>query len=400
VTLKWFPPPTAVDSDNCPITKLLTTEGVTDWSCAVLGSDNVWVWNTAVVAIDKTAPRTTGAIPARPPDSNGWYRAPIVIGFRGTDAVSGIAGCTTATYSRPDSAAAAVTGTCLDAAGNRSAALTFPLRYDATAPNVTRGQPDRKPDFRHWYNHPVTWHFSGRDALSGLADCPPVVFGGPDGRAAQVVGVCRDKAGNLGPRRFALRYDATAPPPPSVTAIPHDRSVRLKIRAVTSVRRIAIVRAPGIGGARDSTLYRGRPRSFTDLRVRNGKRYRYTVVARDRANNRSKITVGSKPAARLLAPPARAVVTTPPLLRWTPVRGASYYNVQLRREGRKVLSRWPARPRLQLRTTWRYAGTERRLEPGRYRWEVWPGFGPRADARYGRRIGRRQFVIPVAPPAQ
>ena len=47
------------------------------------------------------------------------------------------------------------------------------------------------------------------------------------------------------------------------------------------------------------------------------------------------------PKPELLAPPNGAVLTAPPLLRWSKVRGADYYNVQLLRDGRKVLSAWP-----------------------------------------------------------
>jgi hypothetical protein len=79
-------------------------------------------------------------------------------------------------------------------------------------------------------------------------------------------------------------------------------------------------------------------------------------------------------------------------LRWTPVLGASYYNVQLYRGGEKVLSAWPTRTSLQLTRRWSYNG-HRRLRPGTYYWYVWPGFGPRAATRYGPEIGRRKFVI-------
>jgi hypothetical protein len=79
------------------------------------------------------------------------------------------------------------------------------------------------------------------------------------------------------------------------------------------------------------------------------------------------------------------------------VRGARYYNLQLwRRGGHKILSVWPARPRYQLRRRWSYGGHTRRLEPGRYRWFVWPGFGPRSKADYGRRMGPGRFRVPGA----
>jgi len=80
------------------------------------------------------------------------------------------------------------------------------------------------------------------------------------------------------------------------------------------------------------------------------------------------------------------------MLRWTPVRNATYYNVQLYNGG-KVLSAWPAHARLRLGRRWRFGGHLHRLKPGRYRWYVWPGFGPRSAARYGPMVGKGKFVI-------
>ena len=47
---------------------------------------------------------------------------------------------------------------------------------------------------------------------------------------------------------------------------------------------------------------------------------------------------------------------SPPTLVWAPAKGASYYNVQLIRAGRKVLSAWPTRTSFRLRRTWLYKG--------------------------------------------
>ena len=378
----------------------LTTEtsGTLVWCGVELVDAMQTVLGTAeesrLVRLDKTAPLVTGAGVSRPPDANGWYRTPVGIAFHGSDATSGLQSCTSATYAAPDTRTASVTGTCTDIAGNTSAASSFALRYDATGPNVTSGKPGRKPDHGPWYRRPVTWRFRGADALAGLDECPPVVYGGPDGRAARVIGACRDKAGNVSTRRFSLHYDATPPARPRVRAEPRDHAVRLQIAAGPDARSIAIRRAPGRGGTRDSTIYRGRPKSFTDAHARNGTRYRYTVFARDRAANRSRRTVAAVPGPRLLEPPDGAVLSAPPLLRWTPVRGADYFNVQLRRDRRKVLSRWPVRARLQLQPSWPFEGGVQQLEPGHYTWDVWPGFGPRSAVRYGARIGRGSFVIP------
>jgi hypothetical protein len=132
---------------------------------------------------------------------------------------------------------------------------------------------------------------------------------------------------------------------------------------------------------------------LTDLRVRNDVPYRYVVTLADDAGNAASRELVAVPGPRLLAPEKRAQVVAPPLLRWTPTRDARYYNVQLFRGKRKVLSAWPRRPSLQLRATYRFRGRERRLRDGRYRWYVWPGEGPRAAREYGERIGARSFVL-------
>jgi hypothetical protein len=76
------------------------------------------------------------------------------------------------------------------------------------------------------------------------------------------------------------------------------------------------------------------------------------------------------------------------------VRDADYYNVQVYRGKRKVLSAWPKGTRLQLRESWRFRGKSYRLTPGRYDWYAWPGFGERRDHRYGRMLIHKRFTIP------
>jgi hypothetical protein len=400
VGLDWTVLPSNSGTTGCQDTVLTTDSKAAYQYCSASAGTSGRTTVELYIHIDKTPPQVTGASAARPPDANGWYRAPVSVAFRGSDATSGVRTCTTPTYAGPDNGSARVSGTCADIAGNTSLAGTFGLRYDATGPDITRGRPARKPDYHGWYNHPVMWRFRGRDGLSGLADCPSVLFAGPDGRAARVVGACRDKAGNVGTRSFALRYDATPPAAPLIRAVPRDRRVKLNIGVAPDVRRIAIVRRPGRHGTRDSTVYKGRPHNFTDRHVRNGRRYTYTVIASDQAANRSRSSASAVPHVELITPPDGAVVAAAPLLRWTPVHNADYYNVQLRRDGHKVLSRWPERPRYQVRTSWHFGGRVHHLAPGTYRWDVWPGFGPRSRANYGRRIGGRKFVIPAASPVR
>jgi hypothetical protein len=100
----------------------------------------------------------------------------------------------------------------------------------------------------------------------------------------------------------------------------------------------------------------------------------------------------------MLAGAARPIVPArrPLQLKWTRVPKARYYNVQVFRNGRKILSAWPRRARYRLAPQWRYKDKRRKLTPGAYRWMVWPGYGPRSRTDYGKRIGPSRFRV-VAP---
>ena len=83
----------------------------------------------------------------------------------------------------------------------------------------------------------------------------------------------------------------------------------------------------------------------------------------------------------------------PPTLAWKKDPKATYYNVQLFRGSKKILSAWPLRPWLVLHRTWAYKGRPVRLTKGRYRWYVWPGYGDLALKRFGKLIGASAFVV-------
>jgi hypothetical protein len=171
------------------------------------------------VRYDATAPTITPT-PGRSPDANGWYNQAVAINFVGSDPTSGIDTCTQVTYSGPDSGNASVSGSCRDRAGNPSGTSTFGLRYDATAPQVTRSAAVRGPDSNGWYNQPISVAFSGTDATSGIDACSQPAYGGPDAAAASVSGFCRDNAGNQSATSsFALSYDATGPQVTSAVAV-------------------------------------------------------------------------------------------------------------------------------------------------------------------------------------
>jgi len=99
------------------------------------------------------------------------------------------------------------------------------------------------------------------------------------------------------------------------------------------------------------------------------------------------------PAAALYSPVGGAVVHNPPLLAWRSVAGATYYNLQLFRGSRKILSVWPVSPRYPLSRAWTFRGKTVRLTRGAYQWRVWPGLGKKTAHKYGPLIGHSTFVV-------
>jgi hypothetical protein len=179
-----------------------------------------------------------------------------------------------------------------------------------------------------------------------------------------------------------------------LTAAPADRIVvlRWQVRGVDAVGSFKVVRSPGRSGAAVEVIHTRRA-AYADRHVRNGVRYRYTLTATDASGGVTRKSLVVTPGPRLLAPIRDARVSDPPLLQWTRVRGATYYNVQLYRGSEKILSVWPSRATLRLEKAWSFDHRPRGLPPGRYRWYVWPGFGARAAHRYAPAIGSSTFVV-------
>jgi hypothetical protein len=140
-------------------------------------------------------------------------------------------------------------------------------------------------------------------------------------------------------------------------------------------------------------VYSGTGKRFIDTRLKNGVRYRYTLTGYDEAANGTTTAVTARPTAPLVAPPAGARVSGPPRLTWVAVEKATYYNVQVWRDGKKILSAWPKGTSIRLRAGWTYKGRRYRLERGTYRWYVWPGLGRRAEKDYGPLLGSSSFVV-------
>lgn len=348
---------------------------------------------SSVTVRKDSSPPGVSASAARGPDANGWFTSPVAFSFTGDDGASGVASCTSGTYSGPDGAAASVTGSCTDNAGN-TGSVTLTIKYDATPPTVL-GVPARPPDANGWYNHPVDVAYRGNDAASGVIECSPTVtYKGPDANPAKLVGQCRDAAGHLSaPTTVELRYDSTAPAPPNVRWVRSGGSVSLAWTAGKDVAVAKVQRAPGLKGKKAQVVYSGKARKFVDRKIGSGKRYWYEISVYDLAGNRSSKTIGLKPSVGIFAPADGAVVKKPPVVAWSPVAEARFYNLQLWRGKVKLLTTWVQAPKLKLPQRWTMKGARHSLVNGPYTLYVWPAFGTQRDPKYGKLLGQVGFVF-------
>jgi hypothetical protein len=322
---------------------------------------------------------------------NGWYRSNVTVNWSVTDPESIILanpGCHTQTLT-VDTLETRITCTAVSDGGETS--KTIRIKLDKNPPSAAP-VPSRPPDANNWYNRPLAVSFSGRDDTSGIESCSSALYGGPDNAAAAVAGSCRDIAGNVTGAAFSFKYDATAPALFAVAAKRANRAAELAWRKSSDTQRVEVWRAPGVGGAGESVVYQGADAVFRDTGLVVGRKYEYRVAGLDEAANRSEQKLDFIATGALLSPTPAERVTAPPELVWTPVKGASYYNVQLIR-GHKVFSAWPARTSLRLRRTWIHNGRRHQLRPGTYRWYVWPGYGRIKAARYGKLLGSSTFVV-------
>jgi hypothetical protein len=273
--------------------------------------------------------------------------------------------------------------------------VTVPIKRDATPPTVT-ATPARPPGANSWYNSPLTVTFNGTDAISGIeaSPCGQAIYAGPDNANAAIAGTCRDRAGNVTPASFVLKYDATPPALGAFSAKPANQKAHLRWKAPDDAASVQLVRAPGLKGAAESVVFTGTALSkgYVDRGLRPGRNYVYRLTAADAAANQASKTLEFLARGALLFPAPGERVTRPPLLVWEQARGASYYNVILIR-GRKVFSAWPVRARIRLPRAWTYHGRRYKLRPGTYSWYVWPGRGPLSAGQYGKSLGGSTFTF-------
>jgi hypothetical protein len=349
---------------------------------------------TASNGLAASGPLVTFSCSPGPSDCSPWYIHNVTVNWTYSDP-SGILntdGCNTRTLTSDTQGSPQH---CYVENGNHQwTRVDISIRVDKTAPQITAVTPDRGAAATGWYTGPFNIRWQGSDATSGIASCTTATYSGPDRPSASVTGSCRDIAGNVASRPFVFNYDATAPVLSKfgVTSRAGSDLVHWKSSSPSDT---VVLQRWARGSKEQPVVYRGPATAFTDKSIRSNIEYRYAAQAIDQAGNVSrKISVIALPKVLTLRKlPYVPRVAPKPILRWAHKRGAAYYHVQLFRGSKRIFASWPLTHHLGLPGVWRWSGHRYRLAPGRYRWYVWEGLGPRSFAR-DRTIGSAQFIVP------
>ena len=132
--------------------------------------------------------------------------------------------------------------------------------------------------------------------------------------------------------------------------------------------------------------YRGLGTS-TSLRIKVGETGYVALFAYDRSGNISSPARKVVSLAPLipLHPTTGSSVRTAPRLTWKAQGRTVYYNVQVFRNGSRLLTGWPSKPAFSI--------PKGKLRPGTYVWFVWPAVRhPGKPATFGKLIGRATFI--------
>jgi hypothetical protein len=215
-----------IDGD-CPADSTVKGEG-DNLSASATVVDKAGNSKSATVSgikIDRTAPVTTGSVPAAP-YATGWYDSPVTVTLSASDDRSGVAstaysvdGGAPKTYGQPFAVGKGVhtvTWWSSDVAGNVEDRTTdghsLVVRVDDLAPTIS-GAADRQPNTNGWYAGPVTVRFTCADAQTAVdGTCGPDRTLSADGAGQSVTGTVKDKAGNTASATVApINIDQTNP---------------------------------------------------------------------------------------------------------------------------------------------------------------------------------------------
>jgi hypothetical protein len=245
-------------------------------------------------------------------------------------------------------------------------------------------------------------------ADAGVSVCAPAQPGCADSTAATGTWsysvFARDGAGNValvGTVSNVAIVDKTAPLAPTKLTVTRPKSKKkskgilfalhwLKPTAadLDHVLVVLSLKRPPVGPADGKSVYRGLG-SSARIRLLPGQTGYIAVYSFDHSGNyspaplRKTLTLAGLISLRPLS--GARVRSSSPLLSWKAAKGSTYYNVQLFRNGKRMLVGWPSKAAFRIP-----AG---RLKEGTYVWFVWPAVQHAgASPTFGKLIGRATFT--------
>jgi hypothetical protein len=327
------------------------------------------------VTIDTTPPTATVAVSGQAPA--GVVKGTVQVTGTGADVVSGVA----TSVLRVGPVGACATGTVVAAAWTTT-------RYTDGSYDVCNTVTDRAG-----YSATAVLTLSVANAVPAPVPVPQDAVAPPAADSGTPAPLA------VTPTAPALQ-DKDAPRAPSKLAVVQPRSkvganalIPLTLRwvnpAATDLARVVVIlnleHAPR--GVEDgSVLYNGL-RTSTAFKLRAGRSGYVALFAYDRNGNVSAPARRSVSLASLipLRPLTGSRVTTAPRMTWKAQDGVAYYNVQVYRNGKRIVVGWPSVASYRLPS---YL-----LQPGIYTWFVWPAFKhAKAATTFGDLIGRATFV--------
>jgi hypothetical protein len=331
------------------------------------------------LAIDTTAPTSTVAVSNTAP--GGIVSGVVNIARTATDAVSGVA-----TNVRR-----------VGAAGNCANGTSVPARWDTTT--YTDGPYDvcNIVTDRAGYTTTATVRVTVANAVPVPGPIPSPVtptVPAPAGAAPPVV-----TAPVIAAAAGVATADKIAPKAPTKLAVIQSRAKKGKALIPLTLRwvnpkvddldRVVVVlnlKHQPLSKTDGTVVYSGL-RASALFTLKAGAAGYLALFAVDRTGNISSPARHTVSLASLipLRPLTGSKVDSAPRLTWKAKDGTAYYNVQVFRNGKRVLTDWPAQASLRLPADL--------LERGTYTWFVWPALkGKGSAAIFGDLIGRATFV--------
>lgn len=144
--------------------------------------------------ITDTTPPSISATISPALNGHGWQRQNVTVTWQCADP-SGISSCSGPTTISAETSGVVVTGTAVDAVGNRSTA-SVTIRIDKTNPALTASMAEA-PNANGWFNRPVVINWDCSDGLSGLINgCTAQTVSTQGANQTRTLSAS-DRAGNL-----------------------------------------------------------------------------------------------------------------------------------------------------------------------------------------------------------